>query len=184
MTPELQNKLYTKYPKLFAQKDLSITQSCMSWGIECGDGWYNIIDKLCQNIQHFVDNERKSRCYNLRYNRALKKALDGNKEYLENYFKSSFPDPQKRDEFIEQTIQKKQFGNLFEKVEKVQFTQIKEKFATLRVYVNCHYDYVQGVIDMASSMSSITCESCGKLGNIRGKYWIYTSCDVCDDKKR
>jgi hypothetical protein len=27
----------------------------MCWGFECGDGWYNIINQLCANIQHHVD---------------------------------------------------------------------------------------------------------------------------------
>ena len=51
MKAELQNKLFKKYPKIFRQKDLSIQQTLMCWGICCGDGWYNIIDNLCSCIQ-------------------------------------------------------------------------------------------------------------------------------------
>jgi hypothetical protein len=54
MTPELQNKLFEKYPLIFRQKDLPMQQTCMCWGICCGDGWYNIIDTLCHNIQSHV----------------------------------------------------------------------------------------------------------------------------------
>jgi hypothetical protein len=57
MKSELQNKLYTKYPKIFRQKDLPITQTCMCWGIDTGDGWYLIIDFLCKKIQDYVDNK-------------------------------------------------------------------------------------------------------------------------------
>ena len=32
MKEELQDKLYKKYPSLFANKDKSIQESCMAWG--------------------------------------------------------------------------------------------------------------------------------------------------------
>jgi len=51
---ELQDKLFEKYPKIFRQKDLPMQQTCMCWGICCGDGWYNILDTLCHNIQRHV----------------------------------------------------------------------------------------------------------------------------------
>ena len=50
MKAELENKLMEKYPAIFQQKDLPMTQTCMCWGIECGDGWYGIIDYLCKMI--------------------------------------------------------------------------------------------------------------------------------------
>ena len=54
MKQELQDKLFEKYPKIFRQKGLPMQQTCMCWGICCGDGWYNIIDTLCHNIQSHV----------------------------------------------------------------------------------------------------------------------------------
>ena len=54
MKQELQDKLFEKYPKIFAQKDLPMDQTSMCWGITTGDGWYNIIDTLCQCIQTHV----------------------------------------------------------------------------------------------------------------------------------
>jgi hypothetical protein len=47
MKVDLQKKLFEKYPDIFRQKDLSMTQTAMCWGIDCGDGWYGIIDTLC-----------------------------------------------------------------------------------------------------------------------------------------
>jgi hypothetical protein len=55
MSPENTKKLYEKYPKIFAQKDLTIRESCMPWGFECGDGWYMLIDKLCECLQFHID---------------------------------------------------------------------------------------------------------------------------------
>jgi len=56
MDIELQKKLFEKYPKIFRQKDLSMQQTCMCWGIECGNGWYWLLDKLCDYIQSMIDN--------------------------------------------------------------------------------------------------------------------------------
>lgn len=56
MKKELQDKLYEKYPKIFRQKDLDKKQTAMCWGIECGDGWYNLIDQLCTNLQENIDH--------------------------------------------------------------------------------------------------------------------------------
>lgn len=42
MTPELSKKLFDKYPKIFSDTNF--------FGFECGDGWYNLIDVLCQEL--------------------------------------------------------------------------------------------------------------------------------------
>ena len=55
MKKELQNKLFEKYPKIFRQKDLPKQETCMCWGFQCGDGWYDLIDTLCSCIQRRVD---------------------------------------------------------------------------------------------------------------------------------
>ena len=56
MTEELENKLFEKYPKIFRQKDLPMNQTAMCLGIECSDGWYWLIDRLCSNLQFDIDN--------------------------------------------------------------------------------------------------------------------------------
>ena len=53
MKEELQKILYEKYPSLFSNKDKSIQESCMAWGIECNDGWYDLLSAVCWRIfQH------------------------------------------------------------------------------------------------------------------------------------
>lgn len=59
MRKKLQDKLYKKYPKIFRQKDLPASQTCMCWGISCGCGWYWLIDMLCENIQGYIDRNNK-----------------------------------------------------------------------------------------------------------------------------
>ena len=55
MNPELDEALCQKYPKIFKNRNGSIKETCMAWGFECGDGWYDIIDILCHEIQHHID---------------------------------------------------------------------------------------------------------------------------------
>jgi len=51
---ELQQKLFDKYPNLFSQKDLSMRETCMCWGCECGDGWYPILWDMCRRIDEVM----------------------------------------------------------------------------------------------------------------------------------
>jgi hypothetical protein len=30
-------------------------ESCMYWGFECRDGWFDLIDQLCDSIQRYID---------------------------------------------------------------------------------------------------------------------------------
>ena len=55
MREELDKKLCEKYPKIFKDRHGDMKETLMCWGFECGDGWYNIIDQLCANIQHYTD---------------------------------------------------------------------------------------------------------------------------------
>ena len=56
--------LYTKYPALFANKNKTIQESCMAFGIECSTGWSDILYLLCSAI---TQHEK-----NLDYNPELK----------------------------------------------------------------------------------------------------------------
>lgn len=55
MKEELEIKLFENYPKIFKQKDLPSHKTAMCFGLDCDDGWYMLIDKLCECIQFHVD---------------------------------------------------------------------------------------------------------------------------------
>jgi len=61
MREDLDKKLCEKYPKIFADRHKPMTQTAMCWGFDVGDGWYNIIDLLCANIQWHIDETNKTR---------------------------------------------------------------------------------------------------------------------------
>jgi len=58
MKKELQKQLFDKYPKIFRQKDLSMKETCMCWGIDTGDGWYNLLDMLCDQLQFNTERNK------------------------------------------------------------------------------------------------------------------------------
>lgn len=50
MRNSLQDALYQAHPGLFRQRTLPLTESGMGRGFECGDGWYGILDGLCDAL--------------------------------------------------------------------------------------------------------------------------------------
>ena len=121
MKKALQKKLFKRFPKLFVQKDLSIQQSCMGWGIDCGDGWYELLWNLCEQIELCSDG--------------------------------------------------------------TEFTQVKEKWGTIRAYCVTDNDHVFDLIDMAEDLSGFICEECGEKGRARGGSWTFTLCNKCNKKR-
>jgi hypothetical protein len=70
-----------------------------------------------------------------------------------------------------------------EKVQ-VRVAQVKEKFGTLRFYVNNGNREISSVIILAEMLSGRTCEYCGCEGTRRGGGWVKTLCDSCVSKKK
>lgn len=58
-----------------------------------------------------------------------------------------------------------------------QVAQVKEKFGTLRFYVDREDQYISGIVSMAEAMSARTCETCGEPAVARSGGWIRTLCD-------
>lgn len=116
--------------------------------ISCGSGWYNIIDSLCAAICM----EHENAVVNYKYARDYPKF---NKHPLEHY-EQNVLDAKKR-------------------IPKIQ--QVKEKFGSLRFYVDTDSEKIQNYITFASIMSSCTCEICGARGEKRNSGWIKVLCD-------
>ena len=55
MKSELELKLVKKYPKILRDYKGDKMETCMAWGMECDDGWYNLLDKCMEKLQYFCD---------------------------------------------------------------------------------------------------------------------------------
>ena len=60
MNEKLDELLCQRYPKMMVNREKSMMETCMCWGFECGDGWFNILDQLMGNIQHHIDWKNKN----------------------------------------------------------------------------------------------------------------------------
>lgn len=56
-------------------------------------------------------------------------------------------------------------------------SQVKEKYGILRFYMHSETDEMSYLIREAEQKSSITCEICGKEGELRGFGWLRTVCE-------
>lgn len=146
MSPELDQYIRERYPLIFSGKcEMSI-----------GDGWFDIIDRLCANIQSHIDGVAGRRERTIEWNNNV-----NDPEYDWKY--SSFTAREERE--------------VPELVAQVVATQIKEKFGTLRFYYHGGDDYIRGLEAMADSMSAVICEDCGKPGKLRTGGWVRTLCE-------
>jgi hypothetical protein len=81
MRLELDKLLCEKYPKMMVNRNKNMQETCMCWGFECGDGWFNILDQLMSNIQHHIDwnNQNFDKGYT-QYKQVAQVTLDQVKE--------------------------------------------------------------------------------------------------------
>lgn len=89
MDNNLQNKLFDAYPSLFSNKDKTYMRSCMAWGIECGDGWYEILDGLCNLILQHEQQMDLDQYYPVKFDQVKEKYgglrvyFSGGDDYIE-----------------------------------------------------------------------------------------------------
>ena len=159
MKRELDEALCAKYPLIFKDRNADMRTTAMCWGLECGDGWYNIIDVLCGLLTSEY-RQAQSR-YDFIKDKVDQPQWEGSKKIITQ----------------EQIDEAK--AKLDEETLKVPVAvQVKEKFGGLRFYVQAatkeHYNY----ISFAESMSYRTCESCGADGKTYTDGWHRTLCDI------
>lgn len=184
MTPELDKALCEKYPKIFADRNKNMMQSCMYWGLAIGDGWYNIIDIMCATIQGHIDWSVKSYNNSMKHNEMVITARNGDFT-LFNKLHAKLTEPHKQ-EYLERILGiaenegQDNYGYGIHRIDEVipqlVADQVKEKFAGLRFYHHGGDKFCDGIIQMAEGISYRTCEECGAPGKVGGRGWIKTLC--------
>jgi hypothetical protein len=159
MREELDAKLVADYPELYRNRFAPMNQTCMCWGFSCGDGWYQIIDSLSYALtaQH----------------RRAKRDV---KFWTERLGKTVWSDRVGTQEDIDKAVKK------LEETPCPVADQVKEKFGTLRFYIDRATDAQYNYIEFAELMSSKTCEVCGKPGQTYHMGWHRSLCDEHADE--
>jgi hypothetical protein len=181
MRQELDKLLCEKYPKMMVNRNLPMQETCMCWGFDCGDGWFNILDQLMGNIQHHIDWKEKQRNGAIKYNEMAAQAKAGNFDLFEEDMKALPNDEYKEKRLAE--IVAGDFRKVPDSIPQVTLDQVKEKFGTLRFYYSGGDEYISGMVSLAESMTGVTCEECGNVGERRGGGWVHTYCTPCEQAR-
>jgi hypothetical protein len=159
MKRELDTQLCEKYPLIFRDRNADMRTTAMCWGLECGDGWYNIIDVLCGLLTSEYRGAQSR--YEFIKDRVDQPQWEGSKDIITQ---EKIDDAKVR---------------MDEEAAKVPVAvQVKEKFGGLRFYVQAATDKHYQYISFAESMSYRTCEECGNPGKTYTDGWHMTLCDI------
>lgn len=174
---DIDKVLCEKYSLIFADRNKSMQESCMFWGIATGPGWFNILDQLCSSIQWHINAVAGAREAAVVYNDMRKAALkDDNWEPFKEYY--DFMKTEDQLNRYKEDLLKSKPWHIPKLVPQVVASQVKEKFGTLRFYYTGGDDIIDGMVRMAEAMSSVTCDVCGSPGKESDGGWISVRCEA------
>jgi hypothetical protein len=179
MDPIKDKFLCDKYPKIFKDRHGAPTSTAMCWGFECGDGWFNIIDSLCELIQRHIDNSLEDHRRSIEWNSILFEARAGNIAPMMEYYSKLGYDKKDLDEAVNSALASTSYSEVLEPIEQVVALQVKEKFGSLRFYFVGGDSYIDGAVNMAEYMSRKTCNDCGNVGTRSMTGWVSVRCEKC-----
>jgi len=58
MKKELDKLLCQRYPLIFTEQNIQMSATAMCWGLSCGEGWFDLIDILCERLQFWTDHNK------------------------------------------------------------------------------------------------------------------------------
>ncbi len=161
MKTELQQKIFDKYPKIFGDRTKPKTESCMFWGLEVGDGWYDIIDTLCEALTYTyttsiqIDEEDGKRLGIESYNFNEKSSY---------YF--TIEPPQVKASQVKEKNGTLRFYHYLEYNKDVASLLETGKYPQLKEACDRFSNYVDGIVHFAETASGRTCEATGQSGEL------------------
>jgi len=166
MKKELEMKLVRKYPFIFKDYGGDMRDTCMHWGLECGEGWYNLLDEMCENVTTLIGDKDIEVIAE-----QVKEKFGGLRFYYSTNSPVTFMD--KINHIVSNFMFKLKWGRLYWKIQDFR----KKFYRTIE-------EKISDVIRDAEYKSYETCEMCGEPGKTRGRGWVSTQCDKCWDKSK
>jgi len=169
-------RLVNQYPILFRSFRDQENYPCVfaSYGFQCGDGWYDILDLACEKVEREL--EAVIAGFDILKNLSwLDRRLQRIEfEIIEDgiFTGVSEPDPEPLLPFV---------------------SQIKEKFGRLCLHIRpgiavpldgLSWKRIREYVNTAEIESGATCETCGADGILRQDGWHRVTCPKCEGKYR
>ena len=143
-------ELYDKFPKLFRQQDLSMQETCMCWGIACGDGWFDIINEACEKLTALANEYNATIEFG-----QVKEKFGGLRLYIDITYE----------------------GNNEKQIVIDVISPTGEVTTLTKTPKEVVWQKAHEITSHAEELSYKTCEVCGKPGVTRNGSWISTLCD-------
>lgn len=166
MKKELELKLVEKFPIIFKNYGGDMKVTCMAWGMSCSDGWYNLIDELCENVTTLIGDK------NITVTAAQVKEKFGGLRFYYDIEAPTFS-VSKINEVFSRFMFKHHWGIMYWRI--IDFRK--------KIYRNT-LEKISDTINDAEAKSYEICEKCGEPGETRGRGWITTQCDKCWEKSK
>jgi hypothetical protein len=168
MMADVELSLVKAFPQLFKGYGGNPAETGMAFGLECGKGWHPIIWAMCKAL----DSHYKSHELNRKYS-SYKRHMEF--ELRDGISKEAVREARKK------YVRYNEHKRYIQPLQPMEFFQIKEKFGALCVHHNIADDpVVDGIINMAESMSWVTCEVCGSTEDVHHSCgWIAVRCAEC-----
>lgn len=166
MDQNLEDKLVKRFPLIFKDYRGDMRQTCMVWGFECGNGWFDLLYDLCLDLEYL------SRGKNIEIIAVQVKEKFGG---LRFYYTTRQP------ETIFSELSRKFQNWMFNHKYGVAYwklVHLKEKILWKSIETK-----IENRVNKAEQDSYKICEQCGAPGKQMGKFWIYTMCNKCAKEK-
>ena len=133
----------------------------IAFGIECGDGWFGLIETLCKLARSNWENDAI-----LTEVAQIKEKYGG----LRFYYGAKVDPKMCVLDLGRWTRTHYRMGSRLHKLTQPQPV--------------AELDPLRGAVQFAEAYSYRVCETCGKPGKVRSSGWVRTLCDACDKKRR
>jgi len=164
MDERLEKKLVIRYPEIFRDFGGDMRWTCMAWGIDCGDGWFSLLDKMCKDVTE-LSNGKDIQVIATQ----VKEKFGGLRFYY--IIESGYNILDRLNSKIRHLMFTRKLGIPYWKI--VNFKRKLWKSTE---------EKISDRIEQAEEESYKICETCGQPGKISGGGWVYTACESCDEK--
>jgi hypothetical protein len=168
MNPELETQLVKDYPTLFRFHGGDPKETCMAWGCEHDDGWFDLLKNLCDYISAVSRHK-----FMVKYKEGYIKTEE-EKEW--NHALIEAPTvrfAQIKEKFAGLRIYFDTYHDISEeelaKLDEDDYDEQYEKFR----------NEVSNAVEFTEFISTRTCECCGKKARVYRDGWWKTLCPEC-----